>query len=841
MLCWLVATTTLAAQDQSSVTFDDVRLVFSGASYGFPAPDDEQRFVFVVLDGVEVYQADRRMRANNLVVVLARTESNPADDDEPTPFLGNRRVVELFMDGNVSLEEADEQVANAEAAYLDNVTGELTLLEGHLRGDNETTPLILRFHRMKALSDGRREIAGLTFTTCDYDHAHWGIETDWALLEQTPDGRVLSTGPSIAQAGDVPLLWWPGTRINIDSARLPIEGFEFGSSSRFGTELRSLWSADMSHTAQSVTGLFGHTPERMKAELEFEVSYLSDRGLFLQPTIDYETEDSFGKFFVSYINDSASTDDSTPPGALPGTMPSRVPVDSRYRIDLEHRTRLDETKTIDIEVSKISDRNYLNEYYESEFREGKEQETYINYRDVEDNEAFQVLARIRANDFQEQVEYLPSIDRRVLAESTGETLFGEGFISTRDNLSYIRYRPDDDALVLSDDNADGVFDLADDSFFYPDSFEQLRIGRGAQIDFPIDLDNGDRVLLNGNADVTYFSKSNGHGATVRTSVGGALQWARTYSGVDDSAQDDFWNIEGLRHIVEPYLRYENRFHLSRSPDELAPPYRRTMGSFDVDGNSGLPGQSVLYNPNGLSGPIPIDEINELSRQNVLTAGLRDRIQTHQNGEVVTILDTEIMVPFYFNPGRDNDGTKYDVNIQDDDDDNFFNPSNGADGRPTSEVEGNIYIDSIWTPGANTPWLRNASANWQASIDPNNGTYRESYLNFRTDIDEEHSFFIANNKGRNVFNFLTVGTQWELNNKWSAAVFVQRDLRLNEEASMGFILRQRAHRWLIDIEFSRERNDTVNNNNRDEDRITVSFRPAALEEGDLLENISSRVR
>jgi hypothetical protein len=60
-----------------------------------------------------------------------------------------------------------------------------------------------------------------------------------------------------------------------------------------------------------------------------------------------------------------------------------------------------------------------------------------------------------------------------------------------------------------------------------------------------------------------------------------------------------------------------------------------------------------------------------------------------------------------------------------------------------------------------------------------------------------------------------------------AVYYQEDALDNQTVQSGLLLRQFAHCWLIDVEFSTRRGTDVNGNSDDNNAVSVSFRPAVL--------------
>src|SRR5262249_31539102 len=181
----------------------------------------------------------------------------------------------------------------------------------------------------------------------------------------------------------------------------------------------------------------------------------------------------------------------------------------------------------------------------------------------------------------------------------GKVLIGDAFLTMQDFISNARLLPDDDTN--------------------DPSVRNLRAGTAAQLDWPLDLPNGDRIRVTAEGDLTGFEDTVDEGSAVRYGSVGGVSWSRTYSGVAD-AHSETWNIDGLRRIVEPFVGYSNRYALSMEPDEL----------------------------------LQIDAIEQEQRIETLTLGVRDRIQTHQDGKVVTIMDNEFSLPLYPKPDPAND-------------------------------------------------------------------------------------------------------------------------------------------------------------------------------------------
>jgi len=704
-----------------------------GVQYGYPDPADPGRFLWVFLGGVEVEQPGRRLVADTLVLVL-RAAGQPTSTLVEPPAgamqFGDDRLIELYMDGNVAVEEGDERISGASAFHLDASTGVATVVEGELRADiGDGLPLVARFALLKRLEDGTAYMRELTYTDCDFAKPHWHVRTPYAKLTSTPEGRVLSTGPNVVSIGSLPVLWLPGLDLNVDGDGILLSSVHTGTSSRFGTELITRWKGDVSPAASAVTALFGHDVP-VKAEFDLGVSGLSKRGVLFEPELDYRTKDSFGRLSGMFINDGADEDHLGQP----------IYDHTRGSVKLEHRTKIDEHQTVDIEASKQNDSNFLNEYDEAEAKEDKPQETYVSYRDVVDNHAKTVLVSTRLNDFQTQAVYDPEVDLR----QAGEPLPGGVFMTAKEFVSN---------AALKEQHGS------------PDpTVRDLRAGVDVELSRPWDLPNGDRVQLLGQVDLTGFQDTVDDGSALRYAGGAGVEWSRTYSGVGE-ASSETWNLDGLRRIVEPRVSYFDRFEVSKTPDEL----------------------------------LQIDQVEQLQEVRVLELGLRDRIQTHQDGKVATILDTDVSLPLYPDDG-DNHGDTY----------------------------GPLFLDSVWKPGADIVGLRSANVHWRTRFDVNDAHYTESYASYSTSIGEGRRLGVSQNQIFHEFDYRTVAVGWKLSQKWDMAAFYQRDVMTGQTATEGLLLRQLAHCWYIDLELTSRQATDVNGNSGDEVQFALRFTPAVLQ-------------
>ncbi len=173
--------------------------------------------------------------------------------------------------------------------------------------------------------------------------------------------------------------------------------------------------------------------------------YLSDRGPAIGTQGNYSGNDLFGiegPYFGNglayYINDTGKDNLGLDRRAL------EPEEENRYRASLRHRQKLDYNIDVTAEIGLLSDRNFLEQYWENEFDRQKDQETLLYFRQVEDNTALTGLFRPQVNDFENTTEWLPKGDYFMLSEPL---LNGAVTWSNHTSLGYGRLRraeaPDD--------------------------------------------------------------------------------------------------------------------------------------------------------------------------------------------------------------------------------------------------------------------------------------------------------------------------------------------------------------------------------------------------------------
>ncbi len=216
-------------------------------------------------------------------------------------------------------------------------------------------------------------------------------------------------------ANDVPLGYVPFVAGPADAPNIPIRRVEFDSDRVLGVQLRTSWDLFSLIGAEEPPG----------TKLNLDLNYFSRRGPSAGLSGNYVANDLFGlpgraigEGLLNYIYDSGKDNLGLDRRGLD------VPEDNRGRLTWRHMQDLPDGFLLRGEFGYLSDRNTLEQYYESEFDTGKDIETLAGLQQQLDNWQWSLLVRPQLFNFENNTQWLPRGDVTFL----GEPLLG-GWLS----------------------------------------------------------------------------------------------------------------------------------------------------------------------------------------------------------------------------------------------------------------------------------------------------------------------------------------------------------------------------------------------------------------------------
>ncbi|MCA9197184.1 MAG: hypothetical protein KDA87_06575, partial [Planctomycetales bacterium] len=227
-----------------------------------------------------------------------------------------------------------------------------------------------------------------------------------------PERQVVSRNNRV-YLNEWPVFAWPSISTDLNRPTFYLESFSINNDSVFGTQVLSEWN---------LYQLLGFKNPPKGTTWTGSVDYLSERGLGLGTNFRYSRPGFLGhagntRGFIDVwgINDNGLDNLGADRRALVPEEDFRGRIFGRHRQDLEGGFR------VTGEVGWVSDRNFLEQYYEQEWDNLKDQSTGVELKRTIENRSWSIAGEMQVNDFFTQTEWLPRLDHYWL----GQPVFGD--------------------------------------------------------------------------------------------------------------------------------------------------------------------------------------------------------------------------------------------------------------------------------------------------------------------------------------------------------------------------------------------------------------------------------
>ena len=457
-------------------------------------------------------------------------------DERETFGLGDglqSRVAGVYLQGDVVLTRG-ERTIRASELYYDFENDRALILDAVMRAIAPGTdiPIYVRAAQVRQLSTTEYFARQAVISTSEFHTPHVHIGADRVYLTDAtprdPTGRITGLEAGHFRAHDatlnlegVPIAYWPYAVGDFRRGETPIKSVRFAHSDDFGATFQSKWY---------VFNLLGiEEPEGVEGIMRLD--YFSERGPGVGLDTDYELDDAYGLFRGYYINDEGEDNLGPFRSGEPDT-------ENRGRITWRHRQFLPKGWELTLEGSYVSDPNFLEEYFNAEFEEGKEQETLLYLKKQKDNWAFTALAQWRVLDFLTQTEHLPDLGFHVI----GEPIAGVASYYHESHLGFVRYKPDNRRLF----NRDRAFDndVGSDITFRGHMRNEIQV--------PIKLSALNlNVVPFAVARPGYWDSSPDSGSVDRLFGTVGARAASQVWRLFENVTSDLLDLNGIRHIITP--------------------------------------------------------------------------------------------------------------------------------------------------------------------------------------------------------------------------------------------------------------------------------------------------
>lgn len=349
---------------------------------------------------------------------------------------------------------------------------------------------------------------------------------------------------------DVPVFYWPATTTDLEDSSFFLRRFRFKQDNVFGTQIMTNWN---------LFHLLGMRRPK-GTEWDFSLDYLSKRGLGHGMDFTYANDTFFDfggptRAMLDYwgIYDHGTDNLGSDRRDI---QPEK---DYRFRLFGQYRQMFSDNLQLTAEAGWISDRNFLEEYYKSEWDDLKDMTTGLELKQLRENSSWSITADYRVNNFFTQTNWLPRLDHFWM----GESLINDSFTwYEHSNAAYAQLRTA---------SAPGVSAINDPVPFkllpWEVNVKGERLATRQEIDYPFEAGPVKVVpyalgeLAHWGEDINGESLDRAYGLVgVRASI--------PFWRVDRDVESVLWNVHGLAHKisleVNGYAADANR-HIDQLP------------------------------------------------------------------------------------------------------------------------------------------------------------------------------------------------------------------------------------------------------------------------------------
>lgn len=434
---------------------------------------------------------------------------------------------------------------------------------------------------------------------------HDSADPDYHFQAKTmrvyPDDRVIFKHVTL-RLGKIPVFWYPYLYQSLreDMAFTMAPGYS------------SVWGAYL------LTNYTFPLSEKASGSLHFDLR--ADRGVGVGFDSDFrfgKDDRSWGNFRSYYAHDTG-TDINT-------TSLAREQIDvDRYRLSFQSRTYFTDDVYANVDINKLSDSLFMEDFFRAEFITNPQPDNYVSLTKWNENYTITGIARAQINDFQPTTERLPEVVWDIKRQEIKNTGF---FYSGETGFARLKNKYTDDSIFPNYEV--NRFDTLH-QIFYPKIFGGW-------------LTVTPRIGFRGTYyDKTQTSDGDTGGSEFRSLIIGGIESSFKISKAYEQVQSRALGLDGLRHVIQPYLNLSLVSDPGTDPDSIP--------QFDTR----LPSTQLA----SLNFP-QFNSIDAIDQWSVLRLGVRNRLQTRRNDFTFNWLELDTYFDINFdNPYDDTDFSNF---------------------------------------------------------------------------------------------------------------------------------------------------------------------------------------
>jgi lipopolysaccharide assembly outer membrane protein LptD (OstA) len=272
-------------------------------------------------------------------------------------------------------------------------------------------------------------------------------------------------------------------------------------------------------------------------------------------------------------------------------------------------------------VQYQSDPAVVRDFFEGEYRTHPQPKTFFDANKFWQNWSLDAYVQPQVNNFLETVERLPDIRLTGFRQQVGETPV---YYQSETSAGYYRRVFADNLGTNGAPSAPGL------------AFEAARADTYHQLVVPETLFGWLNLTPRVGGRFTYYGEASGTGATTDEETRGVFNTGAEVSfkasRVWPTARNSLFEVNGLRHIIEPSANYVY------VPSPTTPPSQLPQFDYELPSLRLLPNEFPDFN-----------DIDAIDSQNVIRWGVRNKLQTKREGQIVNLVNWDVYTDWRLKP------------------------------------------------------------------------------------------------------------------------------------------------------------------------------------------------
>ncbi|NIP87077.1 MAG: organic solvent tolerance protein OstA [Planctomycetales bacterium] len=341
--------------------------------------------------------------------------------------------LEFYMEGNIEFRQG-QRVVYASRMYYDVRRNVGVVLDAELLTPVPEYDGKIRVHaqQLRQIAKDRFTAADAKFTTSRIgEPGYWIgagdvffedrqsiiIDPRTGLPQRDPrtgeplvrHDRTLTGRRNTVVVGGVPIFYWPRWTTDLEYPAFYLKQFRLRDDDVFGTQILTEWNL------YELLGIRQPPPD---SDWDLSLDYLSERGPAVGTRFTYGSNpfpvlgpDARGFLDAYFIHDTGLDNLGRGQRALP------LETNQRGRLLWQHQGRMAGGYELIGQAGLISDRNFLEQYFEKEWDTYPDELTRLALQRSDQNRRWRVEGQTRLNDFFTQTEWLPRVEHYWLGQS----------------------------------------------------------------------------------------------------------------------------------------------------------------------------------------------------------------------------------------------------------------------------------------------------------------------------------------------------------------------------------------------------------------------------------------